>query len=337
MHPFSHLIRALVGSIAFALLSVNAYPQTAQPKTVRVAVAGTSLLWLNYFWALDNNYFRDAGLQLTSTMTKNGPMSAQAVLSGDADIAMGDFARVFNLRSKDNDLVAFAVFNVGVEQTIVLSNEAAKGLPANPSVDATVKALQGKTIAISGPGTTNDVILRYLVKSRNQDPDQYLNIVSLASSPALYIESFRNKAIDGLITTEPIISEIVQSGAGKMVFTTLRDLPPADRLPYIVAFTPRTFANTNRDALVAFNRALSRASVALKAAGYEGSKPILKKYFPTVSDEALRIAFSRMNWPVAPALDKATVKLTSDWQADTGLLSKRVSAEEMDKAFLAIQ
>ena len=38
-------------------------------------------------------------------------------------------------------------------------------------------------------------------------------------------------------------------------------LPPADRLPYIVAFTPRTFATSNRDALVAFNRALSRVPV----------------------------------------------------------------------------
>ncbi len=338
MHALRHLLRALCASaIVFAMLSSSAPAQTGQPKTIRVAVAGTSLLWLNYFYALDNNYFRDAGIQVASTMAKNGPLSAAAVLAGEADVGMGDFARVFNLRGKDNDLVAFAVFNVGVEQTMVLSTEAAKGLPPNPTMDDTIKAIRGKTIAVSGPGTTNDIILRYLVKSRGHNPDQYLNIVSLASAPALYIESFKNKAIDGLVTTEPIISEVVQSGAGQMVFTTLRDMPPADRLPYIVAFTPRAFANNNRDALLAFNRALSRASTALKAAGYEGSKPILKKYFPTVSDGALRTAFARMHWPVEPALNKATVKVTTDWQADTGLLATKVSAEDMDKAFLVLQ
>lgn len=339
MKPFHHYRArlALAAGIAFAAtLPLQAQAQ-ATPKTVRVAVAGTSLLWLNYFWALDNGYFRDAGINVVSIMAKNGPLSASAVISGEADVGMGDFARVFNLRSKDNDLVAFAVFNIGVEQTMVVSNDVAKSMPANPTVDDAVKAIRGKTIAVSGAGTTNDVILRYLVKSRQQNPDQYLNIVNLASAPALYIESFRNKAIDGLVTTEPIISEVVQSGAGKMVFTTLRDMPPADRLPYIVAFTPRPFANANPDALQAFNRALARASTALKSGGYNGAKPIIKKYFPTVSEEAMRTAISRMNWPTSPALDSAIVSTTADWQATVGLLPAKVPQQEQDKAFLPVR
>ena len=322
--------------LLISVFSLQANSQSPVPKTVKVAVAGTSLLWLNYFWAQDNGYFKDAGINVVPTMTKNGPMSAQAVLASEADVGMGDFARVFNLRSKGVDLVAFAVFNVGVEQTLVLSSETAMGLSNSPSIDETVKAMKGKTIAISGPGTTNDVILRYLIKSRNQNPDQYLNIVSLASSPALYTESFKNKSIDGLITTEPIISEVLQSGTSKMVFTTLRDMPPADKLPYIVAFSRRSFAEANRDALIAFNRALARASVDLRKAGYDGSKQIVKKYFPTVSEEAMRIAFTRMQWPAAPALDRAIVKTTADWQADVGLLPSKVPQSDQDKAFIVV-
>lgn len=322
---------------ALALAPAQSGAQPAQPKTIRVAVAGTSLLWLNYFHALDNGYFKDAGVNIVSTMAKNGPLSAQAVLSGEADIGMGDFARVFNLRSKNNDLIAFCVFNVGVEQTMLVSTEIAAGMPANPSVDDAVKAIRGKKIAVSGPGTTNDVILRYLVKSRQHNPDQYLHIISLASAPALYIESFRNKAIDGLVTTEPIISEIVQSGAGKVVFTTLRDMPPADRLPYIVGFAPRPFAIANPDALQAFNRALARSSTQLRNGGYEGAKPTIRKYFPTLSEEAMKGAFARMHWPVAPALERGIVRTTADWQADVGLLPAKVSPEEQDKAFLSVR
>ncbi len=328
-------------AIAACLMLMLCMPMQAQaqgaPKTIRVAVAGTSLLWLNYFLALDSGYFKDAGINVVSTMAKNGPLSAQAVIAGEADVGMGDFARVFNLRSKSTDLVAFAIFNVGVEQTLVVSSEIAKGMPANPTVDDAVRAIRGKTIAVSGAGTTNDVILRYLVKSRQQNPDQYLNIVNLASAPALYIESFRKKAIDGLVTTEPIISEVVQSGEGKVVFTTLRDMPPADRLPYIVAFAPKPFADANRDALQAFNRALARASTALKTGGYEGSKPIIKKYFPTVSEEAMRSAFTRMQWPVVPALDRAMVQTTADWQASVGLLPAKVAPDEQAKSFINIQ
>lgn len=334
---FFHLrgLRLFVAALAL-FAAAHGQAQPAQ-KTVRVAVAGTSLLWLNYFLALDSGYFKDAGINVVSTMAKNGPLSAQAVISGEADVGMGDFARVFNLRSKNNDLAAFCVFNVGVEQTMLVSNDVAKQLPDKPTVDDAVKAIRGKTIAVSGPGTTNDVILRYLVKSRQQNPDQYLHIVNLASAPALYIESFRNKAIDGLVTTEPIISEIVHSGAGKVIFTTLRDMPPADRLPYIVGFAPRSFATANADALQAFNRALARASTQLKNGGFDGARPIIKKYFPTVSEDAMKGAFSRMQWPVAPALESAIVRTTAQWQAEVGLLPARVAPEEQDKAFITVR
>jgi ABC-type nitrate/sulfonate/bicarbonate transport system substrate-binding protein len=294
------------------------------------------MLFLNYFWALDNGYFQDAGINVTSIMAKNGPMASQAVVSGEADVGTDNLARVFKLRSKDADVVAFAVFNVGIEQTLVLSTELMKSLPPNPSVDEAVKAMRGRKIAVSGPGTAQDLILRHLLRSRGLNPDQYLHLINLASSPALYIESIRNKVIDGLMTTEPIISEVVNSGAGKVVFTTLRDMPPAARLPYQVAFASGPVVATKKEALAAFSRALGRASAALKAAGYEGSKPILKKYWPMFGEESLRAGFEQMNWPLSPSLDKATAQMAADWNFKAGLVDKPVSPAELDKSFVVI-
>ena len=294
------------------------------------------MLFLNYFWALDNGYFKDEGINVTSIQAKNGPMSTQAVITGEADVATDNLSKVFNLRARDIDVVAFAVFDVGIEQTLVLSTELMKSMPPNPSIDEAIKAMRGRKIAISGPGTIQDFILRYLLKSRGLNPDQYLHIVGLATSPTLYIESMRNKTIDGLMTTEPIISEIVKSGAGKVVFSTLRDMPPADRLPYQVAFTSGSVVATKKEALAAFSRALGRASAALKAAGYEGSKPILKKYWPLFSEESLRAGFEQMNWPLSPSLNKATVQETADWDLKTGLVDKRVSPAVLDKSFVVI-
>ncbi|WP_206996859.1 ABC transporter substrate-binding protein [Trinickia mobilis] len=295
------------------------------------------MLFLNYFWALDNGYFQDAGINVTSIMAKNGPMASQAVASGDADVGIDSVARVFTLRAKDTDVVAFAVLNVGVEQRLVLSTELLKSLPPNPSFDEAVKAMRGKTIATSGPGTTQDLLLRHLLRSRGLNPDQYLHLVSVAVSPALYIENMRNHAIDGLMTGEPIISEVVKSGAGKVVFNALRDLPPADRLPYMVAFASGPVVATKKEALVAFNRAIDRANAALKAAGYEGSKSILKKYWPTFSEEGLRAGFEQMNWPLSASLDKATMQMTADWQVKNGIVDRRVSPVELDKSFVEIQ
>ena len=294
------------------------------------------MLYLNYFWALENGYFKDEGINLTSIIAKNGPTASQAVVSGDVDVGIDGLSRIFILRAKDTDVVAFAVFNVGYEQTLVLSTELMKSLPPNPSVDEAIKAMRGKTIAVSGPGTAQDLILRYLLRSRGLNPDQYLHLVSVAVSPALYIESIRQKAIDGIMTTEPMISEIVKSGAGKVVFTTLRDMPPADQLPQIVAFAPSSVVATKREALVAFNRAIGRASAALKAAGYEGSKPLIKKYWPTLNEEAIRAAFKQFNWPLSQSLDKGSMHMSADWQAKAGILEKRVSPAEVDKSFVVI-
>src|SRR5258708_885090 len=272
----------LIRILCFAL-SISAsltMPASAQSTvanknlSLRVAVGGVSMLFLNYFWALDNGYFKDAGINVTSIMAKNGPMASQAVASGDADVGIDSVARVFTLRAKDTDVVAFAVLNVGVEQRLVLSTELLKSLPPNPSFDEAVKAMRGKTIAVSGPGTTQDLLLRHLLRSRGLNPDQYLHLVSVAVSPALCIGNMRNKAIDGLMTGEPIISEVVKSGAGKVVFNALRDLPPADRLPYMWAFASGPVVATKKHALVACNPPIVRANTHRKAAGYDGSKSI---------------------------------------------------------------
>src|SRR6267143_4276006 len=107
--------------LALAISTSVTMPASAQSTaensnfSLRVAVRGVSMLFLNYFWALDNGYFQDAGVNVTSIMAKNGPMASQAVVSGEADVGTDNLARVFKLRSKDADVVAFAVFNVGIE------------------------------------------------------------------------------------------------------------------------------------------------------------------------------------------------------------------------------
>jgi NitT/TauT family transport system substrate-binding protein len=339
MRPFQ-LIRifffALVISTSVTMPASAQSTAANKNLSLRVAVGGISMLFLNYFLALENGYFKDEGINVTSIIAKNGPTASQAVVSGQVDVGIDGLSRVFILRAKDIDVVAFAVFNVGYEQTLVLSSELMKSLPPNPSVDEVIKAMRGKTIAVSGPGTAQDLILRYLLRSRGLNPDEYLHLVTVAVSPALYIESMRNKAIDGLMTTEPIISQVVESGAGKVVFTTLRDMPPAAQLPQIVAIAPGSVVATKKEALAAFSRAIARASAALKASGYEGAKPLIKKYWPTLNDEAIRAAFKQFNWPLSPSLDKASMQMSADWQAKVGILEKRVSPSDVDKSFVVI-
>ena len=51
----------------------------------------------------------------------------------------------------------------------------------------------------------------------------------------------------------------------------------------------------------------------------------------------MRSAFTRMQWPVVPALDRAMVQTTADWQASVGLLPAKVAPDEQAKSFINIQ
>src|SRR6266478_8799034 len=79
--------------LALAISTSVTMPASAQSTaansnlSLRVAVGGISMLFLNYFWALDNGYFKDEGINVTSIQAKNGPMSTQAVITGEADVA----------------------------------------------------------------------------------------------------------------------------------------------------------------------------------------------------------------------------------------------------------
>jgi len=54
------------------------------------------MLYLNYFFALENGYFKDEGINVTSIIAKNGPTASQAVVSGQVDVGI---ARAVVVRS----------------------------------------------------------------------------------------------------------------------------------------------------------------------------------------------------------------------------------------------
>src|SRR5258705_12245467 len=68
-----HILSLVLGISMSVMMPASAQSAAGNSNmSLRVAVGGISMLFLNYFWALDNGYFQEEGIKVTSISVKNG-------------------------------------------------------------------------------------------------------------------------------------------------------------------------------------------------------------------------------------------------------------------------
>jgi NitT/TauT family transport system substrate-binding protein len=134
--------------------------QALTPVRYGLPTAPPSITTVGVYFALDNGFFKDEGLDV-QVMPYNGAVTAvRALLSRDADIAMtgGDTAFLAQANGAPIKIISSPV------------SKGTDSIVAEKSIES-FKDLAGKQYAVANPGDTSYVTARILAQRNGIDPD----------------------------------------------------------------------------------------------------------------------------------------------------------------------
>jgi sulfonate transport system substrate-binding protein len=202
------------------------------------------------FVAIANGYFDKYGVKVNPTnFAAGGPLVTQ-IIGGTIDIGLAGIAPVISGTVSDPTVKAYAAVHENGSGLIVK-----KGMGLT-----TVDKLKGKTIAIPGKGSIQDVMLRMLLKANNVDYDKDVTVTVVPAAQML--PSLEAGSVSAYMSWEPFITQAEHQNIGEVLMRFEQVLPnhPCDT---IVSTT--TFANKYPDSLKGFLKAHKDAIDFIKA------------------------------------------------------------------------
>ncbi len=201
--------------------------------------------------AIANGYFDKYGVKVNPTnFAAGGPLVTQ-IIGGTIDIGLAGIAPVISGTVSDPTVKVYAAVHENGSGLIVK-----KGLGLT-----TVDKLKGKTIAIPGKGSIQDVMLRMLLKANNVDYDKDVTVTVGAGRPDAPVPRGGQRRVR-YMAWEPFITQAEHENIGEVLMRFEQVLPnhPCDT---IVSTT--TFANKYPDSLKGFLKAHKDAIDFIKA------------------------------------------------------------------------
>ncbi len=226
-----------------------------------------------------------------NTGAGSAALTAQAVIVGDADMAISGTGAVINAHSEGmTDLVILATMSSSVTFGIALTNEvleaiAAQGVTPDSSAEERVQALAGLTIGAAPPGSTGDSYVRMLLTEYGLDPDTDITLQPSTDNQAT-VAAARSGRIDGYALSFPESLIPGVEGWGELWINFAEDLPSLVPLSAHTIYTTRQYLEENREICLGVVAALWDALDILQNRPDEAVELVKSERFPDL-DQAI--------------------------------------------------
>lgn len=241
--------------------SAGASPDGESPSIV-VGATGTYFALAPAFIAHRAGYFEEEGLDVQFEVLK--PSGAGAALTGGS---------VQFLTSAATDPLAMAVqglpimavlgFEKYLSLDLVVSNEAveSRGLSKDMQVEDKFRALEGMRIAVSGPGASTDVFVKWMLSQVGLDPERSVTTTA-AAQHGERVAALTSGQVDAFVSGPPATIEVERDGEGVVLLQASTGEIDyfGDEFLYEVGFTTKEFAEQNPETVRKLNRAILRAN-----------------------------------------------------------------------------
>ena len=229
-------VLAVIAALATAAGCASSSGSTAAPgatglQTIKIAVLPTQSN-LGIYAAIDNGYFKSAGIDVQLTQTSNGPADLAAVIGGSADLGFSEILSATAAIENGESLNLVTAVNGGdpVDASIQKHPSTAPGgnsgaLLVSPKSSITTAAgLKGKTIGYNGVPLLKTLIEKYL-DDNGVDPQsvQYTVISNYAAMGTALAAS----QVDAVVAIDPFQEEIIGAGQGKILANVSAQEPSA--------------------------------------------------------------------------------------------------------------
>lgn len=238
----------------------------AGSMTLNVGQTSNSVAFLPFFVAENKGYFAQEGLSMGDRpRLGTGAKLAAALQSGSIDLAGGVMTDALNLY-KINDRTRIVGTLVDAYYVDII---AGSGIPSSidsaPLADR-IKALEGKKIGITGPGSGTEALVNYLLHQVNLDPKRDVTMVNLGSDASAAIGALKQQRVDALSFFQPIGQLAEEAQAGRLYISPVEgDVPELKSAIHGVVFTTQSVLDKKGEAVAAFLRAIAKAETLIRS------------------------------------------------------------------------
>lgn len=235
---------AVTAVAALALTACSSSPTSGSggkektDLTVAYGTAGSSLLPL--YVAEDEGMFGKHGLSVRLTLAAS-TVGATAVLSGSADMFMGEVTSAFQA----------AATHQPMELVAVMLDKSINRLYVRPSITS-AQQLAGQSVAISATGDSTDIAMRLALKALHVPTDNITFLATGGSSQRL--AALETGKVAGTVLSDPSATQAGKQGM-KLLYDQ-RSMPFADDGVTI----SKSFGQQNPKSVVAFLEAIVDAT-----------------------------------------------------------------------------
>ena len=227
-----------------------------------------------------------AGQEADEARLGTGAKVAAALKSGSIDLGAGVLTDCFNLARVDDKtrLVADLVDRYYVDVVVGTSFD---GPPVSAPLDQRIRALRGKKIGITGPGSGTEALVTYLFHRVGMNPQTDAELVNLGSTSTAALGALKSHRVDALSFFQPIAQQAAAAGIGSAYISPARgDIPGLTRVTHGVVFTTQEVLDKKRKEVAAFLRAIARAEHDIHSNPAE-VKALLPEYLKGANPKAL--------------------------------------------------
>lgn len=213
MLPKGHLRIALFAAVAALALAVvaataSAHPQRHSSRTrITMMIGGINkIIYATATLAKSLGYYDKAGVDVYPIDAPAGVEEADALVAGQIDAAMGYYNHTLDLQSKGKNTECVVQIGLTPGHAVVV--------PANSSIRSAAD-FKGKTLGITGTGSSTDFELQYLADKAGVKASDFTRLPVGAGQT--FIAAFQHGQIDGGITSQPTIATLLKTGQAKVI------------------------------------------------------------------------------------------------------------------------
>ncbi|WP_233582817.1 ABC transporter substrate-binding protein [Candidimonas sp. SYP-B2681] len=321
---FSMTRKLLIASAALFPLLSTTHVGAAEPTKVRYEEVVRSVLYMPMYVALNQGYFKEAGLDVSLKTSQGTDKGMAALLSGSADIVLvGPEASVYVANSESPVKPKVFAGLTATDGFLLLSRKPVK------EFDWTM--LKGKSVMSFRPGSNPDVFLETALRKHNLNPKADVKMISNIG-PAARAGAWMAGQADYAIFLEPEASNLEKSGQGQVVASIGREVGPVD----FTSFTATdAYLKKNPKVAQAWTNAIFKAQKYVQDAPPAALAQHISAYFPGISEGELVTTINRYRqydlWKKTPAVEEAAMEKLQDMLIASGLLEndKRVKYDRI--------
>lgn len=288
---------------------------------VKLAEVTHSAFYAPLYVAIENGYFKDAGIDLEVILTPGADKVSAAVLSNTVDVGFaGTESAIYVYQGGEEDyLVTFAGLTKRDGQFI---------LGRDCSKEFKLEDLYGKEILVGRQGGMP--ALNFLNAMKNSNIDISKINVNYAVDFASLSGSFIGGMGDYVDLFEPTATSVVKN-SNACIVESIGKL--SGEMPYTAFYARKSFLNKNKDTLTNFTNAINKG---LEFVKNNDAKTIAKVILPQFPDSSLSDLITIIDnykkydsWLDNPIISETSFNNLQDILEDNKLIEKRVPFDKL--------